>query len=153
MKRIYIVLMIVLMLSMLAFVPYPLMAENELYQQKSRPIAQPIAIPAPVQLTAPTLLSPANGATVSGKITWTWNAVPGAACYHLQAGRGTNLDEQYNIINRSCLTDMSYTFNVTPGFVVYFPHLHWRVRARTTTDINGTYGPWSEVWRVNLKSP
>jgi hypothetical protein len=152
MKR-NIVLMIGLMLSMLAFVPYSVRPQNELSQRKLEPASQPLAIPASVQLAAPTLLSPPNGATISGNITWTWNAVPGAACYQLQAGKGTNLDAQYNIINRWCLTDTSYTFNVTPGFVVYFPHLHWRVRARTTTDTNGTYGPWSEVWKVYLKSP
>jgi hypothetical protein len=137
MKRIYTaVVMTVLIFGMAAFAPYSPISSNELQE---------------TNLTAPLLISPANGATLSpGSVTLTWNPVRGAACYHVQAGLGTNMNEQSNVIDRGCVTGTSYTFTASPGFIVYFPHLHWRVQARTTTDVNGTYGPWSEVWRINF---
>jgi hypothetical protein len=68
----------------------------------------------------------------------------------LQAAGGTAFDQQYNIIERWSLTEPSYTFNVTSGFVVYFPRLYWRMQA---IDANNVPGPWSEVWQFNLVSP
>jgi len=142
------------MLSTVAFVPYTLRPHDELFRPKRTPTPLATATPAPVLLTAPTLISPPNGATVpGGDVTLVWSAVPGAACYHVQAGLNVYLDEQSNIIDYGCWTDTSYTFNASPGFIQYFPHLYWRVRARTTTDIYGTYGPWSEVWYFNLVNP
>src|SRR5262245_56564876 len=104
MRRIGIVSMIVLMLSMLAFVPYSRMSPNELLKRKATPT------PTTGPLPAPTLLSPPNGATVSGVVTLAWRAVPGAARYHLQAGLNPYHDEQSNIIDKGSLTDTSYTF-------------------------------------------
>jgi len=154
MKRIPIVLMIVLMLSMVAFVPSALTSANEL--QKARPTPHkptrtptplPTATSAPVQLTAPTLLSPHYGATVGGQVTMKWSAVPGAARYHLQAGLNTYFDGQFNIIEQWSLTDTSYTFTASPGFVEYFPHLYWRVQA---IDSNNVQGLWSEIGYFEL---
>ena len=154
MKRIPIVLMIVLMLSMVAFVPYALTSHNEL--QKPRPTPHkptptptppPTATSAPVQLTAPILLSPPYGATVGGQVTMKWSAVPGAARYHLQAGLNQYFDGQFNIIEQWSLTDTSYTFTASPGFVEYFPHLYWRVQA---IDANNVQGLWSEVGYFEL---
>jgi hypothetical protein len=130
----------------------PIVAEAKRKPTRT-PTPLPTATPAPVELTAPTLISPPNGATVSGQVTFVWSAVPGAACYHLQAGLHPYLDTQSNVFNEGCLTDTSYSFYASAGFVEYFPQLYWRVRARTTTDIYGTYGPWSEVWYFNLTSP
>jgi hypothetical protein len=102
----------------------------------------------PTPLPAPTLVSPANGATVTGTVTLKWNAVPGAKCYHLQAHLNPYFDQQYNIIEQWCLTGTSYTFTPSPGFIVYFPHLYWRVQAK---DANNTGGAWSEIRLVKLK--
>src|SRR6266540_1041340 len=149
MKRMFIVVATVLILGVAAFTPYA--PSNAAAKPKRTPTPIPTPTTAPVTLTAPTLLSPANGSTVhTGEVTFAWSAVPGAARYHLQAGLGTAFDGQYNIIEQWSLTDPSYTFNVTPGFVEYFPHLYWRVQA---IDANNVYGPWSEVWYFNLVSP
>jgi hypothetical protein len=133
MKRVWIVLATILMLGVAAFAPYaPTSSEK-------------------TTLSAPTLISPANGATVHpGPLTWSWNRVPGAVRYHLQAGGGTAFDGQYNIIERWSLTEPLYMFNVTSGFVFYFHKLYWRVQA---IDANGVAGPWSEVRVINLVSP
>jgi hypothetical protein len=114
------------------------------------PTPLPTATPAPVELTAPALISPPNGATVSAQVTFVWSAVPGAASYHLQAGLNPYFDTQYNIINEWSLTDTSYSFYASPGFVEYFPHLYWRVQV---IDANNVQGLWSEVWYFNLTSP
>lgn len=133
--------MLVLMLSMASFVPSASASPDESHR---RP-------PSGGTLTAPTLISPANGATVhTGNLTFTWNPVPGAVRYHLQAGLNPYHDQQYNILDRWSLTEPSYTFNVTPGFVVYFPRLYWRVQA---IDANNVAGPWSEVWLVRITNP
>jgi len=150
MKRILIVLATLFLLGVAAFTPY---APTSDQAARPRRTPTPTAIPtaAPVTLTAPTLLSPANGSTVhSGDVTFSWTAVPGAAHYHIQAGLNPYFDGQYNIIEHWSLTEPLYTFNVTPGFVEYFPHLYWRVQA---IDANNVQGPWSEVWLFNLVSP
>src|SRR6266498_3226627 len=73
------------------------------------------------------------------------------SCALSYTGRcGTNFDQTYNIIENWSLTESSYTFNVTPGFVVYFPRLYWRVQA---IDANNVQGPSSEMWQFNLVSP
>jgi hypothetical protein len=132
-KRIFFVLMLVVMLSMVSFVSYASASPEE---SQGRPAPREA-------LAAPTLLAPANGITVPlGNVTWSWRPVSGAARYQLQAGRGPNLDAQYNIIDRYNLTTTSYTFNITAGFRFYFPQLYWRVRA---FDANNSPGPWSEV--------
>ncbi|RPJ20216.1 MAG: hypothetical protein EHM33_28890 [Chloroflexi bacterium] len=131
---------------MASFVSYASASPDDSHRRPTRTPRPPS-----VGLTAPTLLAPANGTTVhTGNLTFAWTAVPGAARYHLQAAGGTAFDQQYNIIEYWSLTEPSYTFNVTPGFVVYFPRLYWRVQA---IDANHVQGPWSEVWLVNLVSP
>lgn len=145
MKRIFLVVVAVLMLGMAAFAPYAPTFSDEAARPRRTPT------PTPVTLTAPSLLAPANGSTVhTGNLTFAWSAVPGAARYHLQAGGGINFDETFNIIENWSLTEPSYTFNVTPGFVVYFPRLYWRVQA---IDANNVQGPWSEVRIIYLVSP
>jgi hypothetical protein len=142
----------VVMLSMAAVVSYASASPDDYHRRRTpTPRPHPTATSASVALTAPTLLSPANEATVhTGNLTWSWQPVPGAARYHLQAGNGTAFDGQYNIIDRWSLTEPSYTFNVTSGFVFYFRHLYWRVQA---IDANGVAGPWSEVRVIHLVSP
>jgi len=133
--------MMVGMLSMAAVVPYASASPDEFHRRRT-PTPRPTATPVSVTLTAPTLLSPEDGATMhTGNLTFAWSPVPGAARYHIQAG---------GIIEYWGLTDTSYTFNVTPGFVVYFPRLYWRVQA---IDANHVQGPWSEWHVINLVSP
>jgi hypothetical protein len=147
-KRIFVVFLVVWMFSMLAaFIPYALPQSEDEYHRRRTPTPRPPS----GTLTAPALISPANGTTVhTGNLTWSWSPVPGAARYHLQAGGGTAFDQQYNIIEYWGLTDPSYTFNVTSGFVFYFRTLYWRVQA---IDANHVQGPWSEVRVIHLVSP
>jgi len=145
MKRILTILATVLMFGIVAYAPYGSPNPSEALPGRHTPT------PAPVTLTAPALLSPANGATIHpGNLVFSWTSVPGAARYHIQAGGSTNFDESYNIIEYWSLTSPSYTFNVTSGFIVYFPHLYWRVQA---IDANNVQGPWSEVRTINLVNP
>lgn len=141
------------MLSMAAFAPYSSQSSDQLIRPRRTPTPRPTltATQAPVGLVAPTLLTPANNVTLHpGNVTWSWTAVPGAARYHIQAGNGTAFDQQYNIIEYWDLTTTSWTFNVSSGFIFYFPHLYWRVQA---IDANNNYGPWSEVRVINFVSP
>jgi hypothetical protein len=149
MKRTLIVSIIILTFSMTAFVPIFQAPDNGALKPKRTPKPPPTITPA--QLIAPTPLSPPNGGTVGvGDVTFTWTAVPGATRYHIQAGLNPYFDQQYNIIENWSLTDTSYTFTVTPGFVTYFPHLYWRVQA---IDANNVQGPWSEIWYFTLTNP
>jgi hypothetical protein len=134
MKRTRMVLLLVLMVGIVAFVPSALM-----HHKPNHPHGPtPTATPAP-QLTAPILVSPPNGTTLGvGDVTFTWEPVPGAAYYHIQAG---------GIIDYWSLTEPSYTFNVTAGFIIYFPRLYWHVQA---IDANGNQGPWSDYWVINF---
>jgi hypothetical protein len=144
-------LAIALMLSMAAFAPYASKPSDPLLRPRRTPTPLPTPTVAPVGLTAPTLLTPADGVTLHpGEVTWSWTAVPGAARYHIQAGNGTAFNSQYNIIEYWGLTTPSYTFNVSSGFIVYFPYLYWRVQA---IDANNVQGPWSEVRVIHFVSP
>jgi len=97
MKRIFIVLATVLMLGVAAFAPYAPTSFNA----AAKPRRTPTPTSVPATLTAPTLISPANGSTVhTGDVTFAWSAVHGAARYHLQAALGTAFDQQYNIIEQ-----------------------------------------------------
>ncbi len=147
----------VLMLSMAAFAPYNYNSKSNVELLRPRrtptPTSQPQPTPttAPAGLTAPILLTPANNVTLHpGNVTWSWTAVQGAARYHIQAGNGTAFDQQFNIIEYWDLTTTSWSFDVSSGFIFYFPHLYWRVQA---IDANNNYGPWSEVRVINFVSP
>ena len=152
MKRILTVLLVVWVFTMLAaFAPYAPPNAPDASHKRRTPTPLPTATSASVTLTAPTLLSPENGATIhTGNLTFSWTPVPGAARYHFQAGSGTSFDQQYNILENWSLTEPSYTFNVPSGFVVYVPRLYWRVQA---IDANNVQGPWSEVRIIYLVSP
>src|ERR1041385_1797638 len=120
MKRILIVFATVLMLGIVAFVPYAPTSADGVAKPRRTPTPQPTATSS-ATLSAPTLLSPDNGATIhTGTLTFSWTPVSGAARYHFQGGGGTNFDETYNILENWSLTEPSYTFNVTSGFVTYF---------------------------------
>ncbi len=154
MKRLSIVFAIALIFSMAAFVPYTsntLKPNDVSFRPRHTPTPQPTPTTVPASLTAPTLRTPANNATLHpGNVTWSWTPVPGAVRYHLQAGGGTFFDQQYNIIEYWGLTTTSWSFDVSSGFIFYFPHLYWRVQA---IDANNNYSPWSEVRTINFVSP
>jgi hypothetical protein len=86
---------------------------------------------------APTLSSPANGATgVALSPTVIWNAVTGATTYHLQVSTSSYFGS--TVFNDSTLTATSKAVGPLAGATVYY----WRVRAKNS------YGTstWSSVW-------
>src|SRR5215211_2735206 len=91
-----------ILVTLVAFALTLSMTEPTVARAKRQPTPTPAHPPTatPVRLTAPTLISPPNGATVSGEVTLLWSAVPGAARYHLQAHLNPYHDEQSNIIEQ-----------------------------------------------------
>jgi hypothetical protein len=86
---------------------------------------------------APTLSSPANGATgVALNPAMIWNAVTGATTYRLQVSTSSSFSS--TVVNDSTLSGTSRTIGPLAGATVYY----WRVRAKNSY---GT-GNWSTVW-------
>ncbi|MCS7227986.1 MAG: amidase domain-containing protein, partial [Endomicrobia bacterium] len=89
--------------------------------------------------SAPTLVSPSNGATgVSLTPTLDWNAVSGASSY--QVNLDNNSDFSSLIVNASGLTGTSY--NIPSGRLSYNTRYYWRVRASNSYGSSG----WSSIW-------
>jgi len=94
--------------------------------------------------SAPTLVSPANGATgVSLSPLLDWNNVAGATAYQVQV----SLSSTFATIARSATVTTSQ-WTVSPALstnTIYY----WRVRANNAC---GTVGPWSVVWNFKTCS-
>jgi hypothetical protein len=91
----------------------------------------------------PTLLSPANGATITDSTPlFRWKAVSGAAKYTLQMDDNSNFASP--IINRT-LTTMSFT---QPSALVD-KRYYWRVRAQ---DAAGNLSAWSIRWSFTVNA-
>lgn len=88
-------------------------------------------------LPAPTLVSPANGATgVRRGVTLVWNAVPGADSYDIEVFGQPGM-------NRYAHVGTSIVFNVDPA---YNKNFTWRVRARNAAGA----GEWSQLWGFTM---
>lgn len=89
---------------------------------------------------APALVSPTDGATVSGPdVTFTWDAVTGATKYYHQVASNASMQNPKETV----LTTI--TTVVTPGAAGTW---WWRVRASVSGQ--STYTPWSAVWSFTL---
>ncbi|HVF21049.1 MAG TPA: Ig-like domain-containing protein [Mycobacteriales bacterium] len=88
-----------------------------------------------------TLLSPGEGATVGGDVTFSWTAVPGAAKYRVQVSRselfGTTL---YSADTRN--------LHATPQAALPADLLFWRVAPMDASSNLGTYtqGSFTRTW-------
>lgn len=92
---------------------------------------------------APTLSSPANGATgVSTSPTLTWNASSGAASYRLQVSTSSTFTT--TIADQSGITVTSYSLTGLSAGTIYY----WRANA---TNSAGT-SSWSSVWSFTTAS-
>ena len=93
---------------------------------------------------APTLVSPANGAQVPPNvgITFTWNAVAGAATYEIQIDDSSSFNAPF-VGSQAGLTQTQYTQTFTAE-----RRMWWRVRGRTA---GGTNGAWSAVRSLDVK--
>jgi hypothetical protein len=97
--------------------------------------------------SAPTLVSPSNGATgVSLTPTLQWNAVSGASSYRVQVD--DNSDFSSVVVDASGLTGTSYS--VPSGKLNYNTKYYWRVNASNSYGTSG----WSSVWNfTTMVSP
>ena len=89
------------------------------------------------ELSAPTLISPANNATnIPTNPTFTWSKVDSATNYQLQVATGSNFDA--TVIDQSGLTGSTYSANGLSNLSLYY----WRVRAINESDTS----LWSGVY-------
>ncbi len=94
--------------------------------------------------TAPTLASPANGATgLSTSLTLTWNASTGATSYGVQVS--TDPSFSATVVNQSNITTTSYAVNGLTGNTTYY----WHVNA---TNSGGT-SAYSSTWSFATAAP
>lgn len=79
-----------------------------------------VALQARAQLTAPTLLSPANGATVSSlATTLSWSSVSGATFYELKIKKSTDADYVYYYYISATSKTLTLTDNTTYNWAVH----------------------------------
>jgi hypothetical protein len=94
---------------------------------------------------APTLASPANGATgISRTPTLSWNASSGATAYNLQVSYYTNF--YWSVVDQTGITSTSYAVAFGLDFNTTY---YWHVNA---TNASGT-SAWSTAWSFVTGSP
>ena len=98
----------------------------------------------PTPLPAPTLLSPANNATLplNQSIPFSWSAVAGAATYEIQ------FDDSSSFTNPLFAAQTGLTQTQTTQTFTSERRFWWRVRARTAGQVNGT---WSAARSFDIK--
>lgn len=118
--------------------------------QKDEPVPPaPPTPPTPVVVccpeTAPDLIAPTEGATLSIPITWTWTAVQGAAKYYIrvEATQGTAWANMLNIVVTDTFTIQTDPNAVPPSWDT--ANGRWRVQGIASDGT--TVGPWS-AWRT-----
>jgi hypothetical protein len=94
--------------------------------------------------SAPTLLSPANGARLprSQPIPFSWSAVSGAATYEIQ------FDDSSSFTNPLIAAQTGLTGTQTTQTFTIERRFWWRVRARTAGGINS---PWSSARSFEIR--
>jgi hypothetical protein len=102
------------------------------------------APPTPTPLPAPTLLSPANNATLplNHSISFSWSAVAGAATYEIQ------FDDSSSFTNPLFAAQAGLTQTQTTQTFTSERRFWWRVRARTAGQVNGA---WSAARSIDIK--
>ncbi|MDW5563248.1 MAG: hypothetical protein SA339_08480 [Methanomassiliicoccus sp.] len=89
-----------------------------------------------------TLVSPSNGATVSGSTaTLSWNSSSAASYFGLRVSESSDLTDPYNVTTRQ----NSLVLNGLEIGTTYY----WSV----CPIINNAYGIWSDVWSFTAGSP
>jgi hypothetical protein len=92
--------------------------------------------PPPVP-AAPTLVSPAQGATVAQPVTLNWNDVANATSYEVRVDNSSTISAPY--VANPTVTSSQVTLGALPA-----QQLWWRVRARNAA---GVFGPFSSTRR------
>src|SRR6185503_4384948 len=93
--------------------------------------------PPPGPPAAPSLVNPANNATLplNQSITFSWNPVAGAATYQIQIDDANTFSSP--VLSRTGITQTQTSHTLTSELTFW-----WRVRGRTAS---GTNGAWSTV--------
>jgi hypothetical protein len=104
--------------------------------------APPPPPPPPPVPPAPTLVSPADGATTSLPVTFDWTDVAGAASYNIQVDEISAFGAP--LILDATATASQFTSSSLPG-----GNWFWRARAVNSA---GTPGPWSAVRTIQVQS-
>jgi hypothetical protein len=114
-------------------------------------------VPPPI-LTAPTLLTPANGSTVTLPLTFSWTAVTGAWGYQIQFALNSTFSPVLVGLNESG-TSLQIGGSAASGASVPIGNqagltLYWRVRAvaapSPVANPLPSVGPWSKVWSFTV---
>jgi hypothetical protein len=101
------------------------------------------AAPAPPPTpAAPTLVSPANDATVAQPITFDWNNVANATSYEIQIDNSSTISAPF--VANQIVSVSQATIGGLPA-----QGLWWRVRARNSA---GVFGPFSSIRRFTAQS-
>ena len=101
------------------------------------PCVTPRDLTPPPTPSAPTLVSPANDATVAQPVTLDWNNVANATSYEVQIDNSSTIAAPF-VANRTVLASQ-VTLSGLPA-----QRLWWRVRARNSA---GVFGPFSSMRR------
>jgi hypothetical protein len=95
----------------------------------------PLGFPSPVaaaELPAPALTSPVSDSTVTGNPVFAWNAVAGATKYRIEVSASSSMSP-------TLVADETPTLRYTPIAELPLGVLYWRVAARDSTNVLGTY--------------
>ena len=96
----------------------------------------------PATPAAPTLVSPANGATSAQPVTLDWNDVTNAAGYDVQVDNSSTIAAPF--VANPTVTVSQVTLSGLPA-----QQLWWRVRAKNSA---GVFGPFSATQRFTVQS-
>ena len=99
----------------------------------------------PAPPSTPTLVSPANGASLPPNtlITFTWNAAANASSYDIQIDDSSNFSAPFTVsLSGISQTQFTHSFSSAKRY-------WWRVRGRNSADV--TSG-WSTVRSINIKN-
>ena len=97
----------------------------------------------PAGPAAPSLLSPANGATTAQTVTLDWGDVATATSYEVQVDDTSTISAPF--VANPTVTASQVTLTGLPA-----QSLWWRVRARNAA---GVFGPFSSTWRFIPQAP
>ncbi|GIH05472.1 hypothetical protein Rhe02_35390 [Rhizocola hellebori] len=106
------------------------------------PGAPPPPPPPPPIPAAPTLLAPADGATLAQPVTFDWTDVTGAASYTIEVDEISAFGAP--LILTASTTGSAFTTSALPAGTWF-----WRARA---VNPAGTPGPWSQVRTITVQA-
>jgi hypothetical protein len=101
-----------------------------------------------LQIPAPKLISPVNGAVMdngcqdkSNGVTWDfdWSDVPGASAYQLKVWKNPALP----VINNMNVATSDYHYDSPQSYIINSNLTGWRWQVRAKAG--GAWGPWSKI--------